>query len=143
MDEATGLRVLAFAHPAWMVVSLGVAIATARLGLEIRRRRAQGKPVGAALRSRHLRFGKRAIGMIVVGFVAGPLSMAFFRDRGAFDSFHSMLGIIVLGLFLWTGWSGRALSRGDQDARDIHRIAAASAIGASMLSAIAGFVLLP
>jgi len=143
MIEATWLRVLAFVHPAWMVVSLALAVATARLGLEIRRRRANGQPVGASLRARHLRFGKRAIGMIAIGFVAGPLSMLFVREREWFDSFHGILGIIVLGLFTWTGWSGRALARGDRDVRDIHRIAAASAIGAALLSAIAGFVLLP
>jgi hypothetical protein len=143
MDEATWLRVLSFGHPAWMLVSLGFAVATARLGLEIRRRRANGKPVGGALRARHLRFGKRAIGMISIGFVAGPLSMLFFREREWFDSFHSILGVIVFGLFAWTGWSGRALARGDREAREIHRIAAGSAIGVAMLSAIAGFVLLP
>jgi hypothetical protein len=143
MNEATWLRLLAFLHPAWMVVSLGVAISTARLGLEIRRRHANGMPVGATLRERHLRFGKRAIGMISIGFAAGPLSMVFFRDREWFDSFHSILGIIVLGLFLWTGWSGRALARGDREMREIHRIAAAVAIGTAMLSAVAGFALLP
>ena len=40
-------------------------------------------------------------------------------------------------------WSGRALARGDQEARDIHRLAAAGAIAFSAVSAIAGFVLLP
>ena len=48
-----------------------------------------------------------------------------------------------LGLYLWTGWTGRALSRGNAEARDVHRFAAAAAIGASFLSAIAGFTLLP
>ena len=81
--------------------------------------------------------------MISIGFVAGPLSMLFFREREWFESFHSILGVIVFGLFAWTGWSGRALARGDREAREIHRIAAGSAIGVAMLSAIAGFVLLP
>lgn len=81
--------------------------------------------------------------MVVVGFLAGPPSMLFLRERAWFDSFHSILGVIVLGLFLWTGYSGRALARGDQEARDIHRIAAGSAIASAMLSAIAGFGLLP
>ncbi len=143
MDETGWLRGLAFVHPAWMTVSLTLAVVTARLGLEIRRRRAYGKPVGASLRARHLRFGKRAILMIGVGFVAGPLSMFFLRQREILDSFHGILGIIVLGLFSWTGWSGRALARGDREMRVLHRIVAASAIGAAMLSAIAGFVLLP
>ncbi len=143
MDETTWMRVLAFGHPVWMVASLGFAVVTARLGLEIRRRRAHGKVVGASLRARHLRFGKRTIGMISIGFIAGPLSMHFLREREWFDSFHSILGIIVFGLFAWTGWSGRALARGDREARDIHRIAVASALGVAMLSAIAGFILLP
>jgi hypothetical protein len=142
-DPVNWQRILAFGHPVWMVVSLGLAVMTARLGLEIRRRRAHGQPVGDTLRKKHLRFGKRAITMVGLGFAAGPLSMLFFRERDWFDSFHSILGIIVLGLFLWTGWTGRALSRGDREARSIHRIAAAGAIGAAMLSAIAGFTLLP
>ncbi len=143
MDEATWLRVLAFAHPVWMLVSLGLAVATARLGLKIRRCRAHGLAVAESLRTRHLRFGKRAIVMITIGFAEGPLSMVFFREREAFDSFHGILGIIVSGLFVWTVWSGRALARGDREARDIHRIAAASAIAVAMLSAIAVFVLVP
>lgn len=137
------LRALAFVHPAWMVASLVMAVATARLGLEIRRRRANGQRVGASLRSRHLRFGKWTIAMVTIGFVGGPLSMILFRERAAFDSFHGILGLIVFGLFAWTGWSGRTLSRGDPEAREIHRLAAAGAIASAMLSAIAGFVLLP
>jgi hypothetical protein len=143
MDDATTLRVLAFVHPVWMVVALASAVATARLGLAIRRLRLNGQRVGRELRDRHLAFGRRTLWMIAVGFAAGPLSMALLRDRSPFESFHAILGIIVLGLFAWTGWSGRALARGRREARDIHRIAAASSIAASMLSAIAGFVLLP
>ncbi len=143
MDDATMLRVLAFVHPAWMLTSLGMAIATARLGLAIRRRRLAGQPVGSALRRRHRRLGKASLVAIAVGFSMGPLSMTLLRDRPAFDSFHSMLGIIVLGLFAWTGWSGRALLRGSREARDIHRFAAASSLGAALLSAVAGFILLP
>ena len=143
MDDATIIRVLAFVHPAWMVASLVMAIATAKLGLEIRKRRRNERPVGRPLRDRHLRFGKRALSMIAVGFLLGPASMFFLRDRNPFESFHGILGVIVLGLFVWTGWSGRALAAGRRDARDIHRIAAASSIGAAMFSVVAGFILLP
>ncbi len=143
MDDATLRSWLAFAHPIWMVTSLVLAIATARMGLEIRRRRMKRTPIGLALRDRHLRFGKISIAMVAAGFISGPPSMLLLRDRAWFDSFHGILGIIVLGLFLWTGWTGRALASGDQSVRDIHRIAAGSAIGAAMLSAVAGFVLLP
>lgn len=143
MGDTTIFRVLAFVHPAWMVTTLVMAVATARLGLEIRRRRMNGRPIGGGLRTRHLRFGKRTLLMVAIGFVAGPLSMAVLRDRDPFDSLHSILGIIVLGLFAWTGWSGRALAAGDREARDIHRIAAASSVAAAMLAAVAGFILLP
>jgi len=143
MTEERLLRVLAFAHPAWMVASLGLALATARLGLEIRRRRASGTPVGGRLRRRHLRFGGVALSMIGAGFVMGPLSMVWLRDRGLFESFHGILGVIVVGLFAWTGWSGRRLERGDAEARDVHRIAAGASLAAAMLSAVAGFILLP
>ncbi len=143
MNDATILRMLAFAHPVWMLIAIGTAMATARLGLEIRRRRLAGRRVGSDLRTRHLRLGKRAIVMIGIGFVAGPISMVLLRDRVAFDSFHGVLGVIGLGLFVWTGWSGRALAGGNREARDIHRIAAASSVATAMLSAVAGFVLLP
>jgi hypothetical protein len=143
MDDATLARWLAFAHPVWMSVSLGLAVATARLGLEIRNRRRRGQAVGRALRDRHLRLGRSTLALVVVGFAAGPPSMAWLRDRPVFESLHAVLGLIVLGLFLWTGWSGRALAAGNPDARDVHRIAAAASIAAALLSAVAGFRLLP
>jgi len=143
VTEATLLRLLAFVHPAWMVASVGLAIATARLGLEIRKRRASGRVVGSELRRRHLRLGKTAIALVLVGFVLGSVSMVWLRERPAFDSFHGILGIIVSGLFAWTGLSGRSLARGDQSARGLHRLVAAASIGAALLSAVAGFVLLP
>ncbi len=143
MDEGYGAKLLAFAHPLWMLASLGCAIATARAGLVIRRRRMRSERVGAELRGRHLRLGKTAVGMVVVGFATGPPSMVLIRGRAAFDSFHGILGIIVLGLFAWTAWSGRALARGDREARGVHRVVAAAALGAAFLSAVAGFVLLP
>jgi hypothetical protein len=143
MDDTTIFRALAFVHPAWMVSTLTMAIVTARLGLEIRRRRMNGRRVGGELRTRHLRFGKRTLAMVGVGFLAGPVSMLLLRDRDPFESFHGILGIIVLGLFAWTGWSGRVLAAGNRDVRDIHRIAAASSVAAAMLSAVAGFILLP
>jgi len=143
MNDTTIIRVLAFAHPIWMISTLVMAILTARLGLEIRRRRLKGRSVGGDLRARHLRFGKRALVMVGIGFLSGPVSMALLRDRNPFESFHGILGIIVLGLFSWTGWSGRALALGRRDARDIHRIAAGTSVAAAMLSAVAGFILLP
>jgi hypothetical protein len=143
MTDSTLLRVLAFVHPAWMLMSLFLAVATARLGLGIRKLRLAGQRSGPERRKRHLRLGKATLVAIAIGFSIGPLSMLFLRDRPAFDSFHSILGIIVLGLFAWTGWSGRALAAGDQSARDIHRIAAGSSLAAGFISAIAGFILLP
>jgi hypothetical protein len=143
MDDPALARLLAFAHPLWMLTSLGLAVATARLGLIMRRERRLNRPVGADRRRRHLRLNKTTILFVTIGFVLGPFSMVLFRDRPAFDSFHGILGLIVLGLFLWTGWSGRALSRGRSEARDIHRIAAAASLAAAAISAGAGFILLP
>lgn len=134
---------LAFVHPAWMLVSVGLALVTARLGLEIRKRRATGRVIGADLRRRHLRLGKAAIVFVLVGFVLGPSSMVWLRDRPAFDSLHGMFGIIGAGLFVWTGHSGRALARGDQSVRGLHRGVAAASIGVALLAAVVGFALLP
>jgi hypothetical protein len=126
-----------------MVTSLVFALWTAKLGLEIRRRRMRAERVEKSLRERHLRLGRVTMVLVWVGFAMGPVSMVLFRDRAGFDSFHGILGIIVLGLFSWTGWTGRALSRGDQEVRGLHRGVAAASIGAAMLSAVAGFALLP
>ena len=109
----------------------------------MRRLRARNKRVGKELRERHLRFGRMTMVLIWLGFAMGPVSMVLFRDRAWFESFHSMMGIIVLGLFSWTGWTGRSLSRGDAEMRGIHRLGAAASIAAAMLSAVAGFALLP
>lgn len=141
--DATTLRWLAFLHPAWMLAVLALAFATARLGLEIRRRRRSGRAVGPELRRRHLRLGKAAIAAVLVGFAFGPVSMVWLRGREALESFHGVLGVIVTGLFLWTGASGRALARGDQEARGLHRAIAAASLAAALLSAVAGFRLLP
>ena len=67
MDDTAVFRVLAFVHPAWMVSTLVMAIVTARLGIEIRRRRRNGRRVGGELRARHLRFGKRTLVMVGIG----------------------------------------------------------------------------
>jgi hypothetical protein len=136
-------RGLAFIHPLWMVLTLVFAFSTARMGLRLRRARIRREVPQPALRVRHLRFGKATISMVVVGFAAGPPSMIFVREQAGFDSFHAILGLITLGLHLWTGWSGRALARGRAEARDVHRIAAAAALATSMLAAVAGFGLLP
>jgi hypothetical protein len=141
--DATSLRLLAFLHPAWMIAAIALALSTASLGLRIRRARAAGRVVPAQLRRRHLHLGKLAIAVCSAGFALGPVSMALFRDRAVFDSFHGILGIVVTGLFLWTGHSGRALARGDAAARGLHRAVAGSAIAAALLSAVAGFALLP
>jgi polyferredoxin len=143
MDGVDAWRGLAFVHPVWMVIALALALGAARLGLGLRRARMKGQALRPAQRIRHLRFGKAAVTMIFVGFVIGPPSMVFVREEAGFDSFHAILGVITLGLYLWMGWSGRALARGNQQARDVHRIAAATALGFSLLAAVAGFVLLP
>jgi hypothetical protein len=142
-SPATMQRVLAFVHPLWMLASLGLAVATASLGLRMRRRRAAGLRVDAELRRRHLRWGRTTLVGLAVGFALGPTSMVWLRGEPAFDSFHGVLGLIAAGLFAWTGWSGRALSRGDREARSVHRLAAAAGLGFALLAAIAGFVLLP
>ena len=143
MDASNWTRALAFLHPAWMVLAIGMSVTTARLGLEIRRKRMRGEPPGRVLRERHLRFGQIAVVMVVVGFLGGPPSMIFVREQSSFQTFHAVIGIVSLGTHLWAGASGRSLAKGNQDARDVHRIAAASAIASAMLSAVAGFTLLP
>src|SRR5690606_33809661 len=77
-------RLLAYAHPLWMLAALGLAALALRSGLGLRsarRRRQRRSP--AALR-RHVALAKPAIAAVAIGFVGGPLSLAVWAGRGPF-----------------------------------------------------------
>jgi len=126
-----------------MVGAIVLAVLALRAGVEVRRARARGRGRIARLRRRHVRLGKLAVPVVVVGFAAGPLSMAWLRDRAAFGTLHAAIGVTVAALFVVTAVWGRRVEQGRLDAAALHgRLALVAVIGAAA-AAITGFVLLP
>jgi Protein of unknown function (DUF4079)/Eukaryotic cytochrome b561 len=126
-----------------MLISIALALLTLRAGLALRRARLGRAPRDPGLRRRHLRLAKPAVVMILVGFVAGPVSAIWLRGWEPFRSFHGVLGLGVATLFAAAALLGRRLERGRSRAFEAHaRLGALAVLGAA-IAAVAGFVLLP
>jgi hypothetical protein len=134
---------LAYAHPAWMVVSLVLAGAALRVGLRLRRARAAKRPPARGDREAHLRLAKPAVALLCVGLLGGPASAVWLRGWEPLATFHGLAGLLAGGLFVATALHGRRLERGRRDAREAHAALAAMAMLVAAVAAIAGFVLLP
>ncbi len=134
---------LAYGHPAWMIVALGLCLFTLRIGLSLRRARAAGRPPPRGARVLHLRLAKPAVAIVLAGATLGPLSVALLRDWTPMSTFHSLLGGIAAVLFVGTALQGRRLERGDLSARNVHALLGGAAVSIALATAIAGFVLLP
>ena len=136
-------KALAHLHPAWMLVSLVLAVLTLRAGLALRRTRRGREPRDPGLRRRHLRLAKPTVALILTGFVGGPLSAVWLRGWEPFTSLHSLLGVAVATRFVAAALVGRRLERGRSRAFEAHaRLGALAVLGAAR-AAVAGFVLLP
>jgi hypothetical protein len=140
-------RWLAYAHPAWMLVSFGLAFMTLRLGLRMRRLRATGGKGRGALMKRHMRLGKPAVALLCIGFVGGPVSALLLRNWTPFSSLHAWLGLLAAVLFATAAWLGNTLAGRQGEARSKAVEAHARfGLGATLvggLACFAGFVLLP
>jgi hypothetical protein len=126
-----------------MLASLLLVALALRLGLAMRRARRLAARRAPDLRPRHVRLAKLAVTGVSLGFVAGPLSMLWLRERAPFATAHAFLGTATLALFAATYVLGRRLERhrgGQHDAHALFAVLAALLAGAT---AIAGFVLLP
>jgi hypothetical protein len=128
-----------------MVVSIGLGVATYRVGLGLRRARLSGARRERAAYRRHLRLAKPAVTMLAVGFLAGPLSAWLIRDWTPFATLHSWVGALAISLFAATAFFGRRLETGRAPRATVDRHAwlALSALLAAALAAFTGFVLLP
>jgi len=126
-----------------MVAVIALSVWALRAGVEVRRARRIGVGRIPELRRRHLRLAKPAAALILLGFVAGPLSMWLFRERAPFGTLHAGLGVIVASLFLATAWLGRRVEQGRLDVATLHGRLALAAVVAAGVAAVAGFVLLP
>lgn len=136
-------RLLAYAHPLWMLASLGLAALALRSGLALRAARRRGMRRRPEALRRHLALAKPAIAAVAIGFAAGPLSMALLRGRDPFATAHGWIGTIALALFLAAAWLGRRLERGRGRPLDAHAALATLAVLAAGVAALTGFVLLP
>jgi hypothetical protein len=126
-----------------MLFSVGLALLTLRAGLAVRRARLGRAPRDASLRRRHLRLAKPAVALLLIGFLAGPLSAVWLRGWEPFHSLHGVLGLAVASLFTAAAILGRRLERGRGSARTAHAWLGALAVLGAALAAVAGFVLLP
>jgi hypothetical protein len=126
-----------------MVGSLLMAGAALRAGLVLRRARAARRPAPPGARQRHLRLARPAVVFVCVGFAGGLASSLWLRGFTPLASFHGLLGVLALALFLATARMGFRLERGDAGARALHARLGAGALLASVAAAIAGLVLLP
>jgi len=126
-----------------MCLSLLLAFAALRIGLEMRRRRMLGSARSSDAIVRHMRRGKRALLMLAMAFALGPISAFFLRNWRPFGSFHAFLALLCALLFAATGWLGLRLESRRSAAVDLHGWLGLLAALAAAAASIAGFVLLP
>lgn len=141
-SDATA-RLMAYGHPAAMLLALLAAGVALRAGLEMRKRRAARKPPQAALRRRHMRFAKPAVVVLLAGSVSGPLSAVYLRGWEVLGTFHGWVALLAALLFGGCAWLGHRLEHGDLERRQAHALAGVLAFLVASLASLAGFVLLP
>lgn len=134
---------LAYGHPLWMTASIALAALAARSGLRMRRARRLGVRRDPSERRRHLRIAKPAVALIAIGWIGGPLSMLWLRDRAPFETAHAWIATGAIVLFLATAVVGRGLERGRHRRLEAHALVGMAALLAAGLAALTGFVLLP
>jgi hypothetical protein len=125
-----------------MTVCLVTLFAVMRLGLKMRTRRLAGASPSIDLIRLHMRLAKPAVVFVILGFVGGGLSSTLVRNWALFETFHAVLALIVVGLFVATAILGRHAERGEGDP-GIHGLLGVLAMLGASLAAVAGFVLLP
>ena len=134
---------LAYLHPLWMVGSLGLALATLRAGLRLRRARRLGHPKSPAAYRRHLRLAKPTLLCVAIGFAAGIASSVLLRGWDALGTAHGSIAVAALAAFLATGALGWRLEHGQSRAVEWHARLAALAVLLAAAAIGTGFVLLP
>lgn len=134
---------LAYLHPLWMLGSLGLAAATLRAGLRLRRARRLGQRKDAAAYRRHLALARPTLFCVAFGFAGGIASSVLLRGWDPLATGHGWLAVAALATFLATGTLGRRLERGDTRAVEWHARLAALAVLLAAAAIGTGFVLLP
>ena len=134
---------LAYGHPLFMLATIGLALATLRAGLALRRARRLGERRTPQQLARHLRLAKSTLTLVPLGFGAGLASAVWLRGFDPLASAHGWVASGTLALFLATGFLGARLERGRLGARDAHALLGLLAALAAAAAFGTGFVLLP
>ena len=142
-DPDAFLRALAWAHPTWMLLSIGAVLVVLRLGLRLRRARLAGTRRDPEWRRRHLLLARPAVAAMLFGFTLGPISAVALRGFEPFDTFHGAVGVVVAALFAGAAWLGHQIAHGRSRARDLHALLGGLGALLAALAAVAGFILLP
>ena len=91
----------------------------------------------------HLRLARPAIALLLIGFVAGPVSAFWLRGWSPFAKLHSWLGLLAAALFVAAAVLGHRLQEGRGGRSDLHGLLGLLGVLAGALAAMAGMVLLP
>jgi hypothetical protein len=126
-----------------MLASLLLAALTLRTGLAMRRARQMRRPPPKGARQNHLRFARPAVVLLAIGFCIGLASGVWLRGFEPLRSFHGLLGTLALVLFVTAERLGLRLQGGDASVRELHARFALAAMMVGVMTALAGFVLLP
>lgn len=95
------------------------------------------------MRAQHLRIAKPAVGMLLIGAVAGPFSWVFLRGGEPLETFHGWVGLAAAALLGSAALLGRRLELGRSRAFDVHALVGALAVLLAALAAMAGLAILP
>lgn len=136
-------RWLAYGHPAWMLLAIGLAFLALRKGLAMRRARHRGERGRGALLAAHVKLAQPAVLLVVAGALLGPVSAVWLRGWAPLRSFHGIVALLAAALFVAAGVVGRRLRTGRSRSVDVHGWLGVVAFLVAALASVAGFVLLP
>lgn len=117
-----------------MALSLGLRMRGARL-----RDRARPKDWWR----RHVRWGRVALWIGLVGALLGPTTWVGLRGEAPLSSLHGKVGLATAVLAGLTGLFGRRVARGRADLRPAHGVVAVLAALGALLALLTGLELLP
>lgn len=126
-----------------MLAALGIGAWALRIGLRMRGARVRRQARPKAWWHQHLRLGRIALWVGLLGLVLGPLTWVLLRGEPLLSSLHGRVGLIAAALAGFTGFLGRRVARGDRKRRPAHFAAALLAMLAGLVALLTGLELLP
>lgn len=130
-------------HPALALVAVVGAFAALSLGLRMRGARLRDRARPKAWWHRHVRWGRAALWVGLVGAVLGPTTWVGLRGEALLSTLHGRVGLVTALLAGLTGLLGRLTVRGRADLRPVHGLVASLAALGALLALLTGLELLP